>query len=303
MWYTGWWSEELWTVNKPLGTVAVWFFQRQSKVGRVTGLRNHRTGCVRVGKPHCAEDACCLPIAHSLRKDLMYLNNRGKMSKENNLRHMKIAWNSKSQYWSSCVGKQPPDWTSSPLCLQLCPVAMEHYIREYVCFSAEETWQSMSASARVGAYDSGLDLWVACGNAACRIFMKLIKLFYLFGIDHGLFFRDPVNLTDKAKIHLLIHSWVGCLCINIACMCLLGEGICSLGSVLRENSKLTHMLLQASPLSFSVADAVTDDYRVCSCLPALSSPAGLWTCAWSQDPCNGSSGCLHFCFAYHTCQL
>lgn len=73
-------------------------------------------------------------------------------------------------------------------------------------FSTEETWQSMSGSARVGAYGSGFDLWVACGNAVCRIFMKLIKLFYLFDIDHGLFFRDPANLTDKAKIHLLIHS-------------------------------------------------------------------------------------------------
>lgn len=149
---------------------------------------------------------------------------------------------------------------------------MEHCIREYVWFSAEETWQSMSGSARVGAYGSGFHLWVACGNAACRIFMKLIKLFYLFGIEHGLFFRDPANLTDKAKIHLLIHSWVGFLCINIACMCLLGEGICSLGSVLRENSKLTHVLLQASPLSFSVA--VTDECHVCSCLPAPNSPAG-----------------------------
>ena len=99
-------------------------------------------------------------------------------------------------------------WTELPvLCVCSCvPVAMEHYIRDYVWFSAEETWQSMSGSARVGAYGSGFDLWVACGNAVCRIFMKLIKLFYLFGIDHGLFFRDPANLTDKAKIHLLIHS-------------------------------------------------------------------------------------------------
>lgn len=55
-------------------------------------------------------------------------------------------------------------------------------------------------------------------------------------------------------------------------MCLLGKGICSLGSVLRENSKLTHVLLQASPLSFSVA--VIDECHVCSCLPAPTSPAG-----------------------------
>lgn len=106
--------------------------------------------------------------------------------------------------------------------------------------------------------------------------VRLIKLFYLLGIEHGLLFRDAVNLTDKAEIQSLDY-WVGCLghkyCMHVSA----GERVSSLGSSLRQNWKLMHVLLQGSPLCFSLADCCN---RWLSC--AQLSPSTVFLC-WSAD--------------------
>lgn len=54
--------------------------------------------------------------------------------------------------------------------------------------------------------DLAKHVWMCQGYRGWQLVevsVGLIKLFYLFDIEHGLFFSDPVKLTDKATIQSL----------------------------------------------------------------------------------------------------
>lgn len=81
----------------------------------------------------------------------------------------------------------------------------------------------------------------------------------------------------KLKYNLLTDSWVGCLGHKYYMHASAGEGVCSLGSSLRQNSKLMYVLLQASPMCFSLADCCN---RWLPCVQL--SPCTEFVC-WSAD--------------------
>lgn len=81
----------------------------------------------------------------------------------------------------------------------------------------------------------------------------------------------------QINYNLLTDSWVGCLGHKYCMHASAGEGVCSLGSSLRQNSKLMYVLLQASPLCFSLADCCN---RWLPCVQL--SPRTEFLC-WSAD--------------------
>lgn len=81
----------------------------------------------------------------------------------------------------------------------------------------------------------------------------------------------------KLNYNLLTDSWVGCFGHKYCMHASAGEGVCSLGSSLRQNSKLMYVLLQALPLCFSLADCCN---RWLPCVQL--SPCTEFLC-WSAD--------------------
>jgi hypothetical protein len=110
-----------------------------------------------------------------------------------------------------------------------------------------------------------------------EISMRLIKLFLPLWCWTWAFLEGSCQFEIKLTYNLLTDSGVDCLGHKYYMHVSAGEGVCSLGSSLRQNSKRMHVLLQASPLCFALADCCN---RWLPCVRLSPSTEDL---CWSAD--------------------
>lgn len=119
----------------------------------------------------------------------MCFGNQGRKSK-NSWRHRKIRYNLKSNVDRVVWESRHRDYSSGHLCLQLCPVGHYDEVMSVVLYRK----------------DLATHVWKCQGYRGWQLVdvsVGLRKLLYLFGIEHGLFFTDPVKLADKATMQPL----------------------------------------------------------------------------------------------------